>query len=226
LIFYKAETASGRSQWPSKMRHYLSSPAHSHSSHGCLYAFVLCLSCPVFRPCFGLITRPRSPTIVNRIKNLKKQRTNSPKRAVESLIFAMDAGVKNAWRYAYTAPWFVVAWCSIKNNHSFTMWRTRSVQCRGRPEIFLFGLHLSPGFVYLFISVVMWKSMQAAVSIVQISDWENCSASVTQRIFHICGTVELQKFAVAACRNLCTAVVTATELPTFLAVFCSWISEN
>jgi hypothetical protein len=31
----------------------------------CVYAFIMCLCCPVFRqrPCDGLITRPRSPTV-------------------------------------------------------------------------------------------------------------------------------------------------------------------
>jgi hypothetical protein len=34
----------------------------SHSRHGCLCAFILCLNCPVCRqrPCDGLITRPRA----------------------------------------------------------------------------------------------------------------------------------------------------------------------
>jgi hypothetical protein len=36
----------------------------SHSRHGCLSAFILCLCCLVCRqrPCDGLIPRPRSPT--------------------------------------------------------------------------------------------------------------------------------------------------------------------
>jgi hypothetical protein len=36
----------------------------SHSRHGCLCAFILCLCCPVCRKrlCGGLISRPRSPT--------------------------------------------------------------------------------------------------------------------------------------------------------------------
>jgi hypothetical protein len=48
----------------------LCSPKHwdrgfeSHSRHGCLCAFILCLCCPVcrWRPCEWLIPRPRSPT--------------------------------------------------------------------------------------------------------------------------------------------------------------------
>jgi hypothetical protein len=34
-----------------------------------VYAFILCLCCPVYRkrPCDGLITRPRSPTVCVKI---------------------------------------------------------------------------------------------------------------------------------------------------------------
>jgi hypothetical protein len=41
-----------------------------------VYAFILCLRCPVFRyrPCDGLITRPRSPTVcVKKITELNKR---------------------------------------------------------------------------------------------------------------------------------------------------------
>jgi hypothetical protein len=43
------------------------------------YVFILCLCCPVFRwrPCDGLITRPRSPTVCNIIK-MEKETTATP----------------------------------------------------------------------------------------------------------------------------------------------------
>jgi hypothetical protein len=42
----------------------------SHSGHGCLCAFILCLCCPVCRqrPCLGLIPRPRSPADCLRLR--------------------------------------------------------------------------------------------------------------------------------------------------------------
>jgi hypothetical protein len=41
----------------------------------CVYAFILCLSCPVFRqrPCDELITRPKSPTVCKIIKKLRNK---------------------------------------------------------------------------------------------------------------------------------------------------------
>jgi hypothetical protein len=41
----------------------------------CVYAFIPCLCCPVFRwrPCHELITRPRSPTVFNMTKKLINQ---------------------------------------------------------------------------------------------------------------------------------------------------------
>jgi hypothetical protein len=47
----------------------------SHSRHGCLCAFILCLCCPVCRqrPCDGLITRPKSPAVcVIRLRNWRR----------------------------------------------------------------------------------------------------------------------------------------------------------
>jgi hypothetical protein len=46
----------------------------SHSGHGSLCAFILCLCYPVYRkwPCGGLISRPRSPTDWIRLVNWKE----------------------------------------------------------------------------------------------------------------------------------------------------------
>jgi hypothetical protein len=50
----------------------------------CVYAFILCLCCPVFRQrlCDELITRPRSPTVCKMIMKLKNQPC-APKRERE-----------------------------------------------------------------------------------------------------------------------------------------------
>jgi hypothetical protein len=50
----------------------------------CVYVFILCLCCPLFRsrPCDELITRSMSPTVCKVIMKLKKQRPG-PKGALE-----------------------------------------------------------------------------------------------------------------------------------------------
>jgi hypothetical protein len=55
-------TQKGRSEWPLSLKRW-GRQFESHSGHGCLCAFILCLCCPVCRqrPCNGLIPRPRNP---------------------------------------------------------------------------------------------------------------------------------------------------------------------
>jgi hypothetical protein len=73
---------TGRSQWPRDVRHELSSLERcdrgfeSHSRHGCLCAFILCLCCYVCRkrPCDGLIPHLRIPNDCVWVKKLKKRR--------------------------------------------------------------------------------------------------------------------------------------------------------
>jgi hypothetical protein len=50
----------------------------------CVYVFILCLCCPVFRqrPCDELVTRPRSPTVCKSDHETEKQRPG-PKGAAE-----------------------------------------------------------------------------------------------------------------------------------------------
>jgi hypothetical protein len=50
----------------------------------CVYVFILCLCCPVFRQrsCDELITRPRSPTVYTNDHETEKQRPG-PKGAVQ-----------------------------------------------------------------------------------------------------------------------------------------------
>jgi hypothetical protein len=60
----------------------------SHSRHGCLSAFILCSCCPVCRqrPCEGLITRLRSPTVcVKKIYETEKE-SRAEQRDVEPLM--------------------------------------------------------------------------------------------------------------------------------------------
>jgi hypothetical protein len=51
----------------------------------CVYVFILCLRYPVLRlrPCVGLITRPRSPTVCKMIMKLKKKQRPGPKGTVD-----------------------------------------------------------------------------------------------------------------------------------------------
>jgi hypothetical protein len=56
---------SSRSQWPrGPSQEPWDRAFESHLRHGWLCAFILCLCCPLcrWRPCDGLMPRPRSPT--------------------------------------------------------------------------------------------------------------------------------------------------------------------
>jgi hypothetical protein len=84
LMKYKGKDYMCRSQWPRGLRHELSSLARTLGSWVrnplkawmSVCAFIMCLCCPLcrWRPCDGLITRPRSLTVcVKKIKELKKR---------------------------------------------------------------------------------------------------------------------------------------------------------
>jgi hypothetical protein len=84
IIYTCSEFACCRSQWPRGLRHEQSSLAWTLGSWvwiplkewmSALCAFILCLCCSVcsYRPCNGLIPRPRSPAACVKDQDTEKR---------------------------------------------------------------------------------------------------------------------------------------------------------
>jgi hypothetical protein len=74
-----------RSRWPRGLRslQHWDRGFESHSRHECLCEFILCLCCSLcrLRPCVGLITRLRSPTVCAK-KNTKLKKRPRPNKGL------------------------------------------------------------------------------------------------------------------------------------------------